>query len=103
VVVAFEKGRELFALKTLPTIVAGMGPGRPKRRYLTLMSVEAPRSSFDGKLPPLPKLLRQIPGARRADSATPRFRLRRVDGGPGRQWTMVFMINGKTFDRNPRD
>ena len=101
VVVAFEKAGS-FALKTLPYDRGWMGPGRPAKVDLTLMSVEAKGAAVT-EMPPLPEALRPVP-----ELAEPRVRRRFVYGesmamgGPGGM-TMAFLINGKTFDMSRVD
>jgi len=58
VVVAFEKAGS-FALKTLPYDRGWMGPGRPAKVDLTLMSVEAKGAAVT-EMPPLPEALRPV-------------------------------------------
>jgi len=92
-----------FALKDAPLRSWLDGAGNaPNDGDLTLMSVEGTRSSFERKLPASPR-------SSTADSrrlAEPTVRRRFVFGesmgGPGGM-TMVFMINGKTFDRTRVD
>ncbi|HZF14623.1 MAG TPA: multicopper oxidase family protein [Steroidobacteraceae bacterium] len=99
VVVAFEKAGS-FALKTLPYDRGWMGPGRPDDGDLTLMSVEAQGVALT-EMPPLPEALRQIPELAES-TVRRRFVFGESMGGLGGM-TMVFMINGKTFDRTRVD